>query len=123
MKRPDAISLIAIYHFAMSALFFIGVLALLIAMLLVPINVGSQDVFWPLFGIGTGLFFCLLFAIVFLAVGMGLWRLWPWARWGAVVLAVLSLPGFPVWTAIGALIIWYLLTDEAKQAFGSDRPT
>ena len=57
MKRSDAISLIAIYHFVMSALFFIGVLALLIAMLPVLINVEPPDVFWPLFGIGTGLFF------------------------------------------------------------------
>jgi hypothetical protein len=122
MKRPEAVSLTAIYHFAMSAMFFIGVLAFLITMLLVLINAEPGHVFWPLFGIGTGLFFCLLFALAFLSVGIGLWRLWPWARWGAIVLAVLLLPAFPIWTAIGALIIWYLLQDEAKQAFGWDRP-
>jgi len=122
MRRPEAVSLIAIYHFVMSVPFFIGILALLFAMLPVLINVEPPDVFWPLFGIGIGLFFCLLFALAFLVVGIGLWRLWPWARWGAIVLAVLSLPAFPVWTAIGALIIWYLLQDEAKQAFGWDRP-
>ncbi len=122
MKRPEAVSLIAIYHFVMSVPFFIGSLALLIAMLPVLINVEPPDVFWPLFGIGIGLFFCLLFALAFLLVGIGLWRLWPWARWGAIVLAVLSLPAFPIWTAIGALIIWYLLQDEAKQAFSCDRP-
>ena len=122
MRRPEAVSLIAIYHFVMSVPFFIGILALLFAMLPVLINVEPPDVFWPLFGIGIGLFFCLLFALAFLVVGIGLWRLWPWARWGAIVLAVLSLPAFPVWTAIGGLIIWYLLQDEAKQAFGWDRP-
>jgi len=121
MKRSDTVSLIAIYHYAMSALFFIGVLALLFAMLPIVINVEPPDVFWPLFGIGTGLFFCLLFALAFLLVGIGLWRLWPWARWAAIVLAVLFLPAFPIWTGIGALIIWYLLQDEAKQAFGCDR--
>ena len=118
MKRSDAVSLIAIYHFAMSVPFFIGTLALFIAMLPVLINVEPPDVFWPLFGIGIGLFFCLLFAIAFLLVGIGLWRLWPWARWGAIVMAVLLLPAFPIWTAIGALIIWYLLQNEAKRAFG-----
>jgi hypothetical protein len=123
MKRPEMVSLTAIYHFAMGALFFIGVLALLIAMLPIVINVEAPDVFWPLFGIGIGLFFCLLFALAFLLVGIGLWRLWPWARWGAIVLAVLLLPAFPIWTGIGALIVWYLLQNEAKQAFGSDRPT
>ncbi|MBM4466599.1 MAG: hypothetical protein FJ014_13775 [Chloroflexi bacterium] len=122
MKRPDAVSLIAIYHFVMSVPFLIGSFALLFAMLSVLISVKPPDVFWPLFGIGIGLFFCLLFALAFLLVGIGLWRLWPWARWGAIVLAVLSLPAFPVWTAIGGLIIWYLLQDEAKQAFGWDRP-
>lgn len=118
MKRPDAVTLIAIYHFAMSALLFLCVLALLMAMLPIVINVEAPDVFWPLFGIGIGLFFCLLFALAFLVIGIGLWRLWAWARWGAIVLAVLFLPAFPTWTAIGALIIWYLLQDEAKQAFG-----
>ena len=122
MKRPDAVSLIAIYHFVMSIPFFIGTCALLFAVVPILLTVESREVFWPLFGIGMGLFFCLLFALAFLLVGIGLWRLWPWARWGAIVLAVLSLPAFPIWTAIGALIIWYLLQDEAKQAFSCDRP-
>jgi hypothetical protein len=119
MKRPEAVSLIAIYHFVMSIPFFIGTCALLFAVVPILLTVESQEVFWPLFGIGIGLFFCLLFALAFLLVGIGLW---PWARWGAIVLAVLSLPAFPIWTVIGALIIWYLLQDEAKQAFSCDRP-
>lgn len=122
MKRPDAVSLIAIYHFVMSVPFFIGSFVLAFAVVPILFTVRSREVFWPLFGIGIGLSFCLLFALAFLAVGIGLWRLWPWARWGAIVLAVLSLPAFPVWTAIGGLIIWYLLQDEAKQAFGCERP-
>ena len=121
MKRTDAVSLIAIYHFVMSIPFLIGSFVLVFAVVPVLINVESGEVIWPLFGIGIGLFFCLLFALVFLLVGIGLWRLWPWARWGAIVLAILLLPAFPVWTGIGALIIWYLLQDEAKQAFGCDR--
>lgn len=118
MKRPDAVSLIAVYHFVMTIPFLIGSGALVLAVVPVLINVESREVVWPLFGIGVGLFFCLLFALVFLLVGIGLWRLWPWARWAAIVLAILLLPAFPIWTGIGALIIWYLLQDEAKQAVG-----
>jgi len=118
MKRPDAVSLIAVYHFVMTIPFLIGSGALVLAVVPVLINVESREVVWPLFGIGIGLFFCLLFALVFLLVGIGLWRLWPWARWAAIVLAILLLPAFPIWTGIGALIIWYLLQGEAKQAVG-----
>jgi hypothetical protein len=39
MKRLDAVGLIATYHFAMSVPFFIGTLALFIAVLPVLINV------------------------------------------------------------------------------------
>jgi uncharacterized Tic20 family protein len=43
-----------------------------------------------------------------------------WARWLAIVLAALGLLAFPVGTVIGALIIWYLLKDEVRQAFEAD---
>ena len=120
MKRPDGVNLIAIYHLVMSVPFFIGSCAIVVfAIAPVLMEAGGPDVFWALFGIGIGLFFCALFAIAFLLVAIGLWKLWPWARWAAIVLAVFMLPAFPIWTAIGVLIIWYLLQDEAKQAFGA----
>jgi len=43
MKRPDAVSLIAIYHFVMSVPFLIGSFALLFAMLSVLISVKPPD--------------------------------------------------------------------------------
>jgi hypothetical protein len=50
-------------------------------------------------------------------VGFGLLKLQNWARWAAIVLAILGLPGFPVGTVIGILILIYLLGDEARIAF------
>lgn len=43
----------------------------------------------------------------------------PWARFFTLVIGVLSLPGFPVGTAVGVLSIWLLAIDErAKGYFG-----
>lgn len=70
MKRPDAVSLIAVYHFVMSIPFLIGSGALVLAVVPVLINVESREVVWPLFGIGIGLFFCLL-SSCWLALGFG----------------------------------------------------
>jgi uncharacterized Tic20 family protein len=49
--------------------------------------------------------------------GWGLLGMKGWARWLAIALAALSPLAFPVATVIGALIIWYLLRDEVRQAF------
>jgi len=54
MKRTDAVSLIAIYHFVMSIPFLIGSFVLVFAVVPVLINVESGEVIWPLFGIGIG---------------------------------------------------------------------
>jgi len=40
-----------------------------------------------------------------------------WARWLAFILAIFSLFLFPIGTVIGALIIWYLLKDDVREAF------
>jgi hypothetical protein len=119
VKRPDKVSLIAVYHWIMAVPFVLASLILMFAYLPVLLSVQAPDVVWPIFGISLELFFTGLFAILFIVIGFGLWRLQNWARWAAIVLAVLLLPGFPIWTAIGALIIIYLVSDEAKAAFGA----
>ncbi len=58
------------------------------------------------------------FGVLTIAAVVGLLRLREWGRWLAIVLAILGLILFPVHTIVGALIIWYLLSDEAKHAFG-----
>ncbi|NPV06814.1 MAG: hypothetical protein HPY83_02485 [Anaerolineae bacterium] len=119
-RRPDGVSITAIYHFVMSALFFLGSLAIVLFAVL-PILFAANDpgAIFGLFAVGFGLLIALILAVAYLAVGIGLWQLRDWGRWGAIILAVISLLGFPIWTVIGALIIWYLLQPEAKQAFGA----
>lgn len=119
MKRPDGVTIIAIYHFLSGALGLIGGCAILVfAVLPVVLNVEDPaGLFWALFGLGIGFLVAAGSGIVSLIVGWGLLQLQNWARWVAIVLAVLGLCAFPIGTIIGALIIWYLLQDEARQAF------
>lgn len=118
MRRNDTLSLVAIYHIAMAVPLLVA--SLVLSVLLVPaVLAGSpQQAIWSVFGISVALFVAMFFGLAFLVVGIGVWRLWRWARWGAIVLALLVLPAFPVWTIIGLLIIFYLVQDTARRAFG-----
>lgn len=118
-KAPDGVRLIAIYHLVMAIPGLIGSCAILFSMLRVLFEADSIGAIWALFGLSIGLFFTMLLAFVFPVVGIGLWRLWSWARWAAIVLAILFLPAFPIWTVGGAVIIWYLFRHEVKRAFGA----
>jgi len=49
--------------------------------------------------------------------GIGVLRLWPWARYLVLVLSVLALFSIPIGTAIGVYSIWVLIQDETAQLF------
>jgi hypothetical protein len=123
-RRPDVITIIAIYHFIVGGLALLGALAILIfAMLPVTFSRGDPGgIAVALAALGLGLLATLAFGVAAIIVGWGLLRLRNWARWGAIVLAILQLPAFPIGTIIGALIIWYLLTDEGREVFEGPRP-
>lgn len=59
----------------------------------------------------------LLIGILYAIAGLGLWKLKPWARIIAIILAIISLLNFPVGTAIGIIVLWYLFKAEIKEAF------
>jgi len=117
-KRPDYVTLIAVYHFIGAGLGLLVTLGLIV--LAAAISVTAYDevtLIWSLFGIGIAIVIAGIASILDLAVAIGLLRLRAWARWVAIVLAILGLPGFPVGTAFGVLILVYLLGDEGRQAF------
>jgi hypothetical protein len=60
---------------------------------------------------------CGLMSIPSLLAGWGLAQHRSWARILAIILAILSLPNFPVGTAIGVYALVILFNDEAKQLF------
>ena len=118
-RRADYVTLIAIYQFVSGALWLIGALAIVVLAAL-PVVLAVDE---PL-GLGVtlavlcfGMIVSGAFGIARLVVGFGLLKLSPWARWAAVVLAILGLGGFPTGTAIGVLILIYLLGDEGRAAF------
>ncbi len=123
MKRPEGVSIISIYFYIAAGLLVLGACA----MVAVPFIVGiaaSQDpdarVAVPIVTmvVAVIMLFLLAMAVAYAGVAWGLWNLKPWARIGAIVLAVLSLTSVPVGTILGGLILWYMFQQEARAAFG-----
>ncbi|MEZ4649810.1 MAG: hypothetical protein R3E97_13690 [Candidatus Eisenbacteria bacterium] len=116
MKRPDGITFLAIWHFFLSASCLLGLLTMLGVGGLIGVAALAEEDVW-ITALEIGIFggfasFLLLFSIVFLVVGAGLWRMRPWARIPALVIAAVSLVKFPIGTVVGGLTLWYLLRDE-----------
>ena len=122
--RPDKVTLIAVW-FSINAAISLFLLA---AVLLVFPALGLRDIADdPERGMMTfarffGGFLFVVFGVLDIAAVVGLLRLREWGRWLAIVLAVLGLFLIPVHTIVGVLIIRYLLSDEAKHAFGAASP-
>ncbi|MDQ7826168.1 MAG: hypothetical protein RDV48_25420 [Candidatus Eremiobacteraeota bacterium] len=66
--------------------------------------------------IGGG--FILILSVLSIIAGNALVEGKPWSRIYHIIIGALSLPGFPVGTAIGVYYLWALLAcDEAKAVF------
>jgi hypothetical protein len=125
MRRPDGVTLVAIWHFIMAALSAIGLCGMAIPIVAVWADSSTNpgDAMVATIALMLGVVAILVFAVAFVAVGWGLWQLASWARVGAIVLAILQLFGFPIGTVAGGLTLWYLLADpDAKAAFGVAGP-
>jgi hypothetical protein len=118
-ERPDGVTLVAVYYVFVGAMGLLGACVILtVALFPVALNVDEGDaLFWALFGLCIGFVVTGGSGILSVLAGWGLLNLKEWARWLALVLAVFTLFAFPIGTIIGVLIIWYLLQDEAKDAF------
>jgi hypothetical protein len=66
--------------------------------------------------LGVGICLAVL-SLPSILTGRGLLQHRPWARVAGIVLGVLSLPGFPVGTLIGAYALWVLLNDQVAAEF------
>ena len=121
--RPDKVTLVAVW-FGINA----AISLVLVAVLHFALEATTRDaagepdrglVFGALF---LGRFLFIVYGALGVVAIVGLLRLRNWGRWLAMILAVLGLILIPIHTIIGALIIWYLLGDEAKHAFGAASP-
>lgn len=119
-QRPDGVTLIAIWHFIAALFGLLGLCGLSIGLIAVWTSPGpQQDTLIATVALMFAALAIILIFGAFAVVGWGLWNLKSWARMAAIVLGVVQLPGFPIGTIIGALTLWYLLSDpDAKAAFG-----
>ena len=123
MKRPDGITLISIYHWAVAvlcllSLCFVMAVPFLLAIAAIGERQAAAGVVVAFILTALGALFLLLATAAYALVGWGLWLLKPWARIGATVLAILSMiTCVPLGTVLGAVIVWYLFQPAAKAAF------
>ncbi len=124
MKRPDGVTLIAMFDFLMGGLTLLGACAILTSMSAIFLAPGGEAEA-RIVGAGfmsIGLIATVAIAGIGLLAGWGLLKLKEWARWLTIIFGILMLFGFPIGTIIGALIIWYLLQPQVALAFGSGVP-
>ena len=111
--------MISVWFIIAAVIPLLGAVAILIfAFPAVITNTVGSDRYFAVGGVSFGFFLVLGWGVLNVAAVVGLLRLREWARMLAIVLAALGLIFVPFGTVAGALIIWYLLTDKAKQAFG-----
>jgi len=117
-KRPDTVTVAAVYHFVEAVLFLAGLSALGLGAIMVLVRAGGEPgAGVVLAAIGFGALAMVVLLIADVLVGWGLLNLKDWARWVAIVLSVFRLPWFPIGTVIGVVIIVLLLQRRAKDAF------
>ena len=118
--RPDKVTVIAVWFSINAAisLFLVAALLFVVPALVERDIADDPERGMLIFARFFGGFLFGGFGVLNIAAVVGLLRLREWGRWLAIVLAVLGLILIPVHTIVGALIIWYLLSDEAKHAFG-----
>ncbi len=119
------VRVLGVLYIALSAIGVVGALFLMLALgtatSIVGLNAEANDaaVALPIIGIaGTALVtFLLAVSLPGLIVGIGLVNLKPWARIGAMVLAVIHLINIPIGTALGIYALWVLFNKDTERLF------
>jgi len=123
-SRPDGVVLTAIWFIVGAVFSLIGIVAILIFALpaVFTDTTSGIDRYMAVAGVTFGAFIIAILGIADLAAAIGVLQLKGWGRILSIVLAAMGLMLFPVGTIVGVLIIWYMLGDDAKQAFAVDQP-
>jgi hypothetical protein len=118
MKKPDLLTLVAIWQFVSAFLLTIGIAA--IAVFALPEALGFK---WgpadegAIFGLSIGIFVLICLIGLSLAGGIGVLKGKNWSRMVSIVNAVLSCFNIPIGTVIGVLVIIYLMRPEVREYF------
>lgn len=117
--RPDGVVLVAIWFIIGAVFAVLGAAAILLFAFRAVSDVAGDGRYYAIAGVSFGLFVVVVSGVLDVAAAVGLLGLRQWGRWLAIALAAVGLLLFPIGTIVGVLIIRYLLTDEAKEAFGA----
>lgn len=106
-KKPSEVSAIAVLFFVLAVFWVIGGYFLGAFLSIISENAGVG-------------FFLISFIFAFLSIliGIGLIFLRKWAHTAALIIATISLINFPAGTALGVILLWLLLKENVKSAFG-----
>ena len=121
MKRPDLLTLIAIWQFITAFIALVVICA--IAVFVFPNAVGplwGQALAGVIFGLSIAILVLLVFIGIAISGGIGILRGQEWGRVLSIVHAAMSLISFPIGTTIGILVIIYLTKSEVSEYFRAD---
>ena len=118
MKKPDLLILVAIWQFLSAFFLLIGLAA--IAVFAFPEALGFRwgpaDV-GAIFGLSIAIFVLLCLIGLSLAGGIGILKAKNWGRIISIINAILGLLNIPIGTAIGILVLIYLMKPEVREYF------
>ena len=119
MKRPEGVTMVAVWFFILTLSCVLGLGGIGIGLLGVWSGGDAQGILFGTIGMLLGVFAVAAAGFAFAITGWGLWQLKPWAPGVAKVLAIIQLIMIPFGTVAGILILAYLHRNrEAKAAFG-----
>ncbi|MEM2869974.1 MAG: hypothetical protein QW379_06105 [Thermoplasmata archaeon] len=106
--RPLGVTILAVLYIIQAILWFAG--SVMMGMFLGPILA-----FLPV--LGACVYITIIFGVIYLLVGIGLFTLKKWARILAIIFAIIGLLNLPIGTIISIIILWYLFRADVKAAF------
>ena len=119
MRRPEGVTIIAIWFFITALFFGLGLLGMVIGLVGLWTGGDVDGMLLGTMGMIVGEIAIAISGIAFAVTGWGLMNLKPWSRGAAIVLAALSLIAVPFGTIAGIMILVYLNRNrQAKEAFG-----
>lgn len=119
MRRPEGVTIIAMWYFLSASVCVLGLGGLAIGLLGLWSNHDFRGVLFGTMGMLLAVAAVSALAIAHAVTSWALWRLKPWARGASIVLACLQLIIIPIGTIAGIAILVYLQRNhEAKAAFG-----
>lgn len=110
---------IAGYHIVVALFFLLITVILAFPVVLLGILGITEDpgAFIGMFAVGIIGLVTMIFSILYLVIGYGLWTLRQWGRIAAMALGVVSLFAAPIGTIAGGLTLWHLLKPEVAARF------